>query len=310
MHRSFTSFEFSIFLSASMKIQEARFLIRVLILIVLVFTSGCIESLIYQPTHTPPEIHKKISETFNWDFKKAVLQDHTTLIGFEKKGSDLNGSHVLFFGGNAMPIGASVYVLENLRSQHNWGMAVYAYRGYDGSQGRPSEKALVSDGVFLSKNILKRTRRIDSRSVHRMGARQDIMQIRHDTKLYLMGHSLGTGVATQVAYDLEKEGLIIEGLILVSPFTKMRDAALELFPLIPLGALVDNVYKNEKYLPKISSPVLLIHGKVDNVISIEHSRKLKKIVGNNATLIEIPNAGHNDIFSKNQLHREVEGFIR
>ena len=54
--------------------------------------------------------------------------------------------------------------------------------------------------------------------------------------MFILGHSLGTGVATRLARDLSKENIAAGGLILQAPYISIPDVAFEfnVFQLVPL----------------------------------------------------------------------------
>jgi fermentation-respiration switch protein FrsA (DUF1100 family) len=120
-------------------------------------------------------------------------------------------------------------------------------------------------------------------------------------KMVLVGFSLGTGLATDIAYGLtaygESKG--IQGsspaaLALLAPFTSIRDAIKDYVPIVP--NILPDSFNNYKKIDQIFSPVLFIHGEEDKVVSARQSRNLclqsrspvkKRIV--------LPNIGHSII---------------
>ena len=95
---------------------------------------------------------------------------------------------LLYFHGN----GGGLYLrrkrIEALAGA-GYGVFILGYRGYSGSTGRPTEKALVADGL-LAYDYLKAQGVAPSRIV-------------------LYGESLGTGIATQVASQRQTAALLI-----------------------------------------------------------------------------------------------------
>jgi len=74
-----------------------------------------------------------------------------------------------------------------------------------------------------------------------------------------MGRSIGTGVAVQVAAMRSPSSLI-----LISPFTSIKDVAKHLFG--NLSVLVKERFKSVECASNVSCPTLIIHGKLDNLI--------------------------------------------
>lgn len=102
---------------------------------------------------------------------------------------------VLYFGGNAEDVGESIEELAvAFPDAAIFGMH---YRGYGGSSGEPSERALVSDALALHAHVAATHARIT-----------------------VIGRSLGSGIALQLA-----RARPVERLVLVTPYHSMRDLA-------------------------------------------------------------------------------------
>jgi len=75
----------------------------------------------------------------------------------------------------------------------------------------------------------------------------------------LMGRSIGTGVAIQVAALRNPSALVM-----ISPFTSIKEVAKNLFG--SLSFLVKERFKSLDYAPNVTCPTLIIHGKLDTLI--------------------------------------------
>jgi fermentation-respiration switch protein FrsA (DUF1100 family) len=98
---------------------------------------------------------------------------------------------LLYFGGNAEDVGASIGVFARRLPDHS--LFFVNYRGYGGSTGEPSERALVADAIGL---------------YDRLRARYPDVSV--------IGRSLGSGVAVQLAAARR-----LERLALVAPFDSL-----------------------------------------------------------------------------------------
>src|SRR5690606_9244548 len=87
--------------------------------------------------------------------------------------------------------------------------------------------------------------------------------------IVLYGRSLGSGLATRLASELGTDLLV-----LVSPYTSLRELGRELFPWVPpfLGRYP---LSTREWLPRVNAPVLLLHGDRDELIPIAHAARLK-----------------------------------
>ena len=142
------------------------------------------------------------------------------------------------------------------------------YRGFGKSSGHITSEAQLNDDVLRAWNFV---------APNYVGK-----------KRVIYGRSLGTGLAAKLATQVPSDLLV-----LVSPYESMTQMAQEYYPWVP-SQLLRYPLNISELLPQIHSPVLLLHGTADHLISIEHSRHLLKR-GHNIRLVEIPGAAHSDI---------------
>ena len=122
----------------------------------------------------------------------------------------------------------------------------------------------------------------------------------------LQGRSLGTGVAVEMA----RRGFCAR-LVLISPFTSMVEMAKRVAPFFPVGLLVKDRYDNQSKARGINLPVLIVHGKEDEIIPFSMGRKLSELFPK-AELRVVERAQHNDLFfvGGSALVEGIAGFIR
>jgi len=242
---------------------------------------GCFRSFIYQPTAlTQKDIDPLLLMDHRWTLETVSRSQDVNLVGLIAKphpDKDVKPIWVLFFGGNSMNLAQLQAVLSKLDETKHWGFATFAYRGYDLSTGTPTQADLWADANFLVEHL-----------VDRHG-----VVIEH---LFIMGYSLGTGIASHVAYELGQSSRPPAGLILLAPYTSMAQIFDDHLPLIPIGWSVADPYETEEFIADIKSPVLILHGSNDTLISIEHSQTLARLLGPKATFIPLPKYAHNNIF--------------
>jgi pimeloyl-ACP methyl ester carboxylesterase len=107
-------------------------------------------------------------------------------------------------------------------------------------------------------------------------------------KRVIYGRSLGTGFATRLASEVDADLLV-----LVAPYSSVRDVARERHPWLPLFLLRYPV-RTDEWLPRVRMPVLLLHGTRDDVLGIEHSERLHSIRPD-AEFVRLRDIGHNDV---------------
>ena len=90
--------------------------------------------------------------------------------------------------------------------------------------------------------------------------------------IVLYGESLGTGVATHLAQNKSYAGIILE-----TPFTSMIDTAKTFYPYIPVNLLLKDKFENYKKIKNINSPILVMHGEVDQIVPFSMGKKIYEI---------------------------------
>ncbi|HEY9719297.1 MAG TPA: alpha/beta hydrolase [Trichormus sp.] len=147
---------------------------------------------------------------------------------------------------------------------------LFDYQGYGSSEGSPSLKGVVTDGV-AAYDYLHQTRHVDP------------------TNIFVYGESLGSGVATQVA-----EQRPVAGIILQSGFSSLVSAGKDRFFFLrayPDSWFPENL-DNVAALRKPHAPVLIIHGKDDPILAVHNATDLFAQACEPKRLVLIDNFGH------------------
>ncbi len=273
----------------------------VVLLIAVVWTFGALFSrhlFLYHPTSlTEEELMEMVAANPRWsvDVTSFTVAENAgdkpqerSAVGLIRYGAP-NAPWVLYFGGNAQSLANSRALLDSLLGDRPWGAAVWAYRGYDGTPGSPTERRLVADGLALARTLMHR-------------------QSVEPKRLVIVGQSLGSGVATQVAKGLAAEGEPAGALVLVSPFRSIPAVGNDHF-FWPLGHTVPDKYDNMKHLPATESPVMIVHGTDDDVIPYRHGKALHEANTPRSEFVSVDGYGHNDVWSAPQLTNNVRQFI-
>ena len=179
---------------------------------------------------------------------------------------------IVFFHGNgdslrtAAPI-ANPYIAAG------YGFLLTTYRGYSGLPGRPTEQGLYNDGRAYMQGLVDRG--IASKNI------------------LLFGHSLGTGVAVQMALEFQ-----VRGVMLLAPFLSIPRLASVHVPFFPSSFLVLDRFDNESKIGKIHSPLLIANGNQDEVIPPSHGARLYALANQPKEFHSFPGRGHNDAFDQ------------
>ncbi len=151
---------------------------------------------------------------------------------------------VLYFGGNAEDVSTSLADLMTAFPQQ----AIYLphYRGYGGSEGKPSEEALHADALALYEQVRQ-----------------------HHKHITLIGRSLGTGLAIRLASLRE-----VQRLILVTPYDSVQELAVQQFPYIPVRWLLQDKFESWRYAAQIKVPTTFLLAEHDALIPAASSQQL------------------------------------
>src|SRR4249919_172429 len=215
-------------------------------------------SYIYYPTGRNPDV-----PAFLLHREDARIVVSSNGVSSNDIGSD---RAILYFGGNAEDVSRAIAPL----SQAFPGTAIYAmhYRGYGGSTGTPSERALVADGIAL----------------------HDLVARTHP-RISIIGRSLGSGVAIQIAASRPTDRLV-----LVTPYDSIAGLAADRFKLFPVRLILRDRYESWRYASRMTVPTTLIVATQDQVIPNRSSEKLARAFPPGvANLVRIPGADHNNV---------------
>jgi uncharacterized protein len=177
--------------------------------------------------------------------------------------------HVLFAHGNAGNIGDRIPIYA-LLSEAGFDVLAFDYRGFGHSTGRPTEH-----GTYL-----------DSRAARRVLLEQP--GVDPDRVLYL-GKSLGGGVMLELATEFPPTGMM-----LMSTFTGLRDAARSVYPFLP-SPLVPDAYPSLRRIRSLRAPVLIMHGDQDELLPLRHAERLYAAAPEPKQLVVVPGGGHNNL---------------
>lgn len=210
-------------------------------------------------------------------------KDGTTLKGWFVNNDSAGRPKILFyFGGNAEEVS---YLIEKAPEFKDWSLILINYRGYGQSGGKVRESSLYSDAIESYDHFINR------------------LDIR-EPKIAVMGRSIGTGVATYLARNRKADAVI-----LVSPYTRLKDLAKVHYPLLPAGLILKYKFNSIERAPQIKAPLLMIVAAGDRTIPPGQSYQLAKEWGGKVTVKEIVGADHNSLSGDNGYWAAITSFL-
>jgi hypothetical protein len=170
---------------------------------------------------------------------------------------------ILYIHGNAEDLGDIQPVLQQLRTI-GFSVFAYDYRGYGTSQGKPSERNAYRD-VDTAYEYL----------TQKLGVLPE--------RIIIYGRSVGAGSAVELAARKPVAGLIME-----SAFTSAFRV------VVPIPILPFDKFRNIDKIKRVKCPVLVMHGKGDEVVPFQHGQRLFSAAPEPKRSLWVDEASHND----------------
>jgi hypothetical protein len=110
--------------------------------------------------------------------------------------------------------------------------------------------------------------------------------------VYLLGESLGTGVAAHLAGTYPTN---VAGVLLITPYNRLADVAQYRMPIVPVRWLLRDRFPSEEYLRLYHGPVVMLVTTRDEVVPYKFGRRLYDGYAGPKLLQESNNSEHNTI---------------
>lgn len=163
---------------------------------------------------------------------------------------------VVFHGnaGNAVYREPYVAGFESLNEGRTWEVFLFEYPGYGARPGKTDRKTFNAAAQAAVKELLTRDGR----------------------PLFVLGESLGSGVACDVA--AKEAG--VKGIVLVTPFARLADVAQSAVPFVPAALMLRDRWDNLAALPHTQVPVAVLIAGCDEVVGCDQGERVFASLGN------------------------------
>ncbi len=187
-------------------------------------------------------------------------------------------STLLFFGGRTQD---SVGLIKKLSTLYpHTRIIAFNYRSYGKSDGILNEKNMLEDGLKIAKVIE-----------------------RNYGSFYILGFSLGSGVASYVASKV-----YIRGVFLISPFESIALLVKKKYGYFIPWLLRYKLEKN-KFVKDIDAKTYIFASKHDEVIHVHNTRNLKESVKNLTLYKELEDLSHKELLWDKKVVDEINNII-
>jgi fermentation-respiration switch protein FrsA (DUF1100 family) len=212
-----------------------------------------------------PDGNNNFEECSGFDEYEKITINGTR---FYYKNLEFSDTVLVYYSGN----GGSACDRSGLRNYYEGYQAstlFVEYSGYSDDRREPSIELLQQDVHNVAKFI------------------------KNKTKVYVVGESLGTGVASYHAYSYE-----VNILLLLAPFYSTKDLGVEKFPYYPISFLEIENYNSAYWLSNFDGRLVMLHGELDSNIPYTQSQKLfDSLAIVDKHLFVFPFAKHNDLYN-------------
>ena len=177
---------------------------------------------------------------------------------------------LLTYGNGSHATGNPGY-FDNLQNLGRFDIYILNYPGYEDRPGTPTQANLfhAADDAMASLST--------------------------NLPLYLIGQSLGTGVAAYLAGTYPDR---VKGVVLQAPFNHMSAVAQYHYPWLPVSLLLLDRFASDDYLSHYHGPVGIMLGEVDQVVPPQFGRRLYDGYAGPKQVWVFPGANHGDVFYK------------
>lgn len=218
------------------------------------------DSMLFYPTMARHENHGDKSVV---DY--SLGRGSVTLRGWLVNPGFAQEKLLIYYGGNAEDVFLNVDEFKDIQAA----TLFVAYRGYGPSDGRPGEAELFADALAVIDDMLARY---------------------SPEQVFLIGRSLGSGVACYVASRRQ-----VQGAILVTPYDSIENVAKSHYPWLPVGLFLRHRFSSLDYLQDIRCPLLVIYGGEDRVISPARTENLIRHIRGEKEIVLLEAADHGTI---------------
>jgi uncharacterized protein len=236
------------------------------------------EGMLFYPRPLHPDVRAAVRKALP-QAEEVVLK---TADGHQLQGWFVPGgpTALIYFGGNAEEVSGFALDAAELPGVS---LALFNYRGYGGSTGKPGETALFADALTIYDYVLSR------------GAK----------RIVAMGRSMGSGVATYLATQRP-----VSHVVLVTPYDSIAAVAQAAYPFVMVDLLLRHRFDSIARAPSIDAPALILAGAADTLIPPSHAAALAKAWRGPVTHLVLPRAGHDDISMHDGYWRAIRAFLR
>lgn len=192
------------------------------------------------------------------------------------------GSILITYGNGSTATGCAHYA-DDIQKVAAMDVYILEYPGYEDRPGTPTENNFFAAAVDA------------------------LDMVPTNRPVYLVGESLGTGVASYLAGTYTNR---IAGMVLLSPFTSITDVGQSRYPFLPVSLLLVDKFPSEEYLRNYDGKVGITVDGRDVVVPEKFGLRLYNSYQGQKKLWQYPNGSHIQIDKPQNFWKEAIAFWR
>jgi len=185
---------------------------------------------------------------------------------------------IIYFGGNSDDATDFIKYCKDLK---DFDILAFNYRGNALSSGKPTQNAIFKDALKIYDTFAK------------------------DREVYLVGRSLGSGVATYLASKRESKKLL-----LITPYDSIEAVAKEKYPYFPISLLIKYKFNSLHFIKDIKIPVTIFMVDKDATVSNKRTDNLISHIKNLSNVVIFKDTTHADILDTAQFSKELKKWAK
>jgi fermentation-respiration switch protein FrsA (DUF1100 family) len=256
----------------------SRVILRVIAVAVVLYAIACVIVAVAYRTFLYPAPNRAEKPADAREVKPTAIDGKVA--SALRFGADDARVNIAFFHGNG-EIAADSADLARKLALLGYGVVLAEYRGYGlaRAEGAPTEAGIYADAEAILGSLP-------------MGF------------VVLMGFSLGTGVAVEMAARGHADALV-----LLAPYTSIPAVAAHHVPLLPMNFLMRDKFDSLSKAASIKVPVFVAHGDADEVVPFDMGETLAHTFPH-GQLDAISGAHHTDMFAReDRLLQKIIDFL-
>jgi pimeloyl-ACP methyl ester carboxylesterase len=164
--------------------------------------------------------------------------------------------------------------LAKVFNSRGYRLVLAEYPGFGPNPGKPSQATIVPSAMVLMREVSRRW----------------------PGRVTLVGESLGSGVAAQIAAAMPER---VDKLVLITPFTSLRETAAQKMWFIPVSLLLKSPFDSSAVLKNYHGPSSVLVAGQDDLVGPQAGLTLQKQLASQgpSTLVVLPQATHDSWIS-------------